>query len=147
MGYPDRSHEREMLAARESGNPITSLRPIISRKEFRSIQRYICEKVTISPEILDYILSLADGLRQHRDLILGPSPRASIALMGAVRAWACLCGRNYVIPDDVKMLAGPVFAHRLILQPHALVKRVSACDIVGEISRSVPVPVIRDNHK
>ncbi|MBU1108461.1 MAG: MoxR family ATPase [Candidatus Riflebacteria bacterium] len=147
MGYPDRTHEREMLAARQNGNPITSLRPIVSRKEFRSIQRYICEKVRIAPEILDYILSLAEALRQHKDLILGPSPRASIALMGAVRAWACLCGRDYVIPDDVKMLANPVFAHRLTLQPHALVKQVSAIDIVSEVLRSVPVPVVRDGHK
>lgn len=147
MGYPDRSHEREMLVARKSGNPLVSLRPIVSRKEFRLIQQYINDKVTISPEILDYILSLAEGLRQHKDLVLGPSPRASIALMGATRAWACLNARNYVIPDDVKMLAEPVFAHRLILQPHAMVKRVSAKDIVGEVSRSVPVPVVRDNQK
>ncbi|OGK07651.1 MAG: hypothetical protein A2W80_13975 [Candidatus Riflebacteria bacterium GWC2_50_8] len=147
MGYPDRSHEREMLAARKSGNPLAGLRPIVSRKEFRLIQQYINDKVTISPEILDYILSLAEGLRQHKDLVLGPSPRASIALMGATRAWACLNARNYVIPDDVKMLAEPVFAHRLILQPHAMVKRVSAKDIVSEVSRSVPVPVVRDNQK
>ncbi|PKL43105.1 MAG: hypothetical protein CVV41_11750 [Candidatus Riflebacteria bacterium HGW-Riflebacteria-1] len=147
MGYPDRSHEREMLTARKGGNPLAALRPIVSRKEFRLIQQYIADKVTISPEILDYILSLADGLRQHRDLVLGPSPRASIALMGAARAWACLNARNYVIPDDVKILAEPVFAHRLILQPHAMVKRVSAKDVVGEVSRTVPVPVVRDNQR
>ena len=147
MGYPDRSHEREMLTARKGGNPLAALRPIVSRKEFRLIQQYIADKVTISPEILDYILSLAEGLRQHRDLVLGPSPRASIALMGAARAWACLNARNYVIPDDVKNLAEPVFAHRLILQPHAMVKRVSAKDVVGEVSRSVPVPVVRDNQR
>lgn len=147
MGYPDRSHEREMLTARKGGNPLAALRPIVSRKEFRLIQQYIADKVTISPEILDYILSLADGLRQHRDLVLGPSPRASIALMGAARAWACLNARNYVIPDDVKILAEPVFAHRLILQPHAMVKRVSAKDVVGEVSRTVPVPVVRDSQR
>lgn len=145
MGYPDRGHEREMLLARQAGNPLAKLRPIVSRQEFRAVQHYIREKVTISAELLDYILSLAEALRQHRDLILGPSPRASIALMGAARAWACICGRNYVIPDDVKVLAEPVFAHRLILQPHAMVKRVAAKDVVNEVTRSVPVPVIKSN--
>ncbi len=144
MGYPDRSHERDMLTARRSGNPLATLRPIVSRREFRSIQQYIRERVTISQELLDYILALAESLRQHPDLVLGPSPRASIALMGAVRAWACICGRNYVIPDDIKILVGPVFAHRLVLQPHALVKRITAVDIVKTVSSSVPVPVIKD---
>jgi MoxR-like ATPase len=144
MGYPDHSHERDMLTARRSGNPLAALRPIVSRREFRSIQQYIREKVTISQELLDYILALAEALRHHPELILGPSPRASIALMGAVRAWACVCGRNYVIPDDIKILVGPVFAHRLVLQPHALVKRVSAADIVKAVSSSVPVPVSKD---
>ncbi|KAF1079594.1 MAG: MoxR-like ATPase [Candidatus Rifleibacterium amylolyticum] len=145
MGYPDRSHERDMLTARRSGNPLAALRPIVSRREFRSIQQYIREKVAISQELLDYILALAEALRQHPELVLGPSPRASIALMGAVRAWACVCGRNYVIPDDIKMLVGPVFAHRLVLQPHALVKRVTANDIVSAVSKSVPVPVVKDS--
>lgn len=144
MGYPDQNHEREMLLARRSGNPLASLRPIISRQEFRSIQQYVREKVTISTELLDYILALAEALRQHSDLVLGPSPRASLALMGAVRAWACIAGRNYVIPDDVKMLVAPVFAHRLVLQPHALVKKVSAEDIVAAVARAVPVPVGKD---
>ncbi|PKL51391.1 MAG: hypothetical protein CVV42_00520 [Candidatus Riflebacteria bacterium HGW-Riflebacteria-2] len=145
MGYPDRSHERDMLTARRSGNPLATLRPIVSRREFRSIQQYIREKVTISPELLDYILSLAEALRKHPELILGPSPRASIALMNAVRAWACVSGRNYVIPDDIKTLVGPVFAHRLMLQPHALVKRVTATDVVMAVSNSVPVPVSKDS--
>jgi len=147
MGYPDHSHERDMLTARRSGNPLTALRPIVSRHEFRSIQQYIREKVTISQELLDYILALAEALRQHPELVLGPSPRASIALMGAVRAWACICGRNYVIPDDIKMLVAPVFAHRLLLQPHALVKKVSADDIVASVTREVPVPVSKDGNK
>lgn len=145
MGYPDRSHERQMLASRQSGNPINTLRHVVSRKEFRTIQQYIIEKVTIAPEILDYILALAEGLRSHKDLILGPSPRATIAMMGAARTWACINGREFVIPDDVKNLAGPVFAHRLVLQPNAMVKRVSANDIVADVCRSVPVPVVKSS--
>ncbi len=141
MGYPEKRYERDMLSAHMAGNPINSLKPVVSRSQFRTLQLYIREKVLVAPEILDYILAVADALRHHHDLILGPSPRASIALMNAVRAWAVVNCRNYVIPDDVKNLAGPVFAHRLVLQPQAIVKRIPAAKIVEEVLNTVAVPV------
>lgn len=144
MGYPDNQNEREMLATHQHGNPINKLKPVVSRKNFRLIQRYINEKVLLAPEILDYILALVHGLRSHQHLILGPSPRASIAMMGAARAWACICNRDYVIPDDIKNLAASVFAHRLVLQPNAMVKRILPAQIVAEVTNSVPVPVLRE---
>ncbi len=144
MGYPDHQHEREMLATHQHGNPISKLKPVVSRKNFRLVQRFIKEKVLLAPEILDYILSLVEGLRNHPNLILGPSPRASIAMMSAARAWACICGRDYVIPDDIKNLATSVFAHRLVLQPNAMVKRILPAHIVAEITSSVAIPVLRE---
>lgn len=145
LGYPDKNHERKILAGHMDGNPISTLKSVISRKEFRKIQHFIREKVMIGPEILDYILDIVEKLRQHENLLLGPSPRASIALMGAARAWACVSGRGYVIPDDVKKLAEPVFAHRLILQPKAMVKRISPASIVNEVLDQAPVPVQRQS--
>ncbi|HPT47789.1 MAG TPA: MoxR family ATPase [Candidatus Rifleibacterium sp.] len=141
MGYPERSQERDMLNAHMGGNPINSIRPVVSRRQFRLLQFYVREKVLVGPEVLDYILALAEALRYHHDLVLGPSPRASIALMNAVRAWAVINGRNFVIPDDVKNLAGPVFAHRLVLQPQAIVKRIPAAKIVEDVLKTVAVPV------
>jgi MoxR-like ATPase len=144
MGYPDRSNEKDMLSNHLGGNPIGSLKSVVSRRDFMKVQAFIRGQVKISTEILDYILSLAEGLRQHESLVLGPSPRASIALMGAVRAWACVNSRKFVIPDDVKSLVVPVFAHRLVLQPQAMVKRIKPEDIVRDVLGKVPVPVNRN---
>ncbi|GAB4266433.1 MAG: hypothetical protein Kow0029_00090 [Candidatus Rifleibacteriota bacterium] len=144
IGYPDRQNEKAMLSSHLGGNPISNLKPVINREQFRTIQQFVQQKVTISSEILDYILSLAEALRTHKSLVLGPSPRASIALMGAVRAWACISGRDYVIPDDVKKLAIQVFAHRLVLQPQALVKKILPADIVSEVLNSVSVPIMKN---
>ena len=144
MGYPERSQERDMLNAHMGGNPINSIRPVVSRRQFRLLQFHVREKVLVGPEVLDYILALAEALRYHHDLVLGPSPRASIALMNAVRAWAVINGRNFVIPDDVKKLAGPVFAHRLVLQPQAIVKRVPATKVVEDVLGAIAVPVSKN---
>ncbi len=141
MGYPDHVFERQMLANHLAGNPITRIKSVISRKDFRKIQRYIVTKVAVAPEVQEYILNIAEGLRNHPELTLGPSPRATIAMMNAARAWACVEGRNYVTPDDVKKLVKPVFAHRLILGSAALVRHVEPETIVAEIIAKVPAPV------
>ena len=141
MGYPDHIFERQMLANHLAGNPISRIKSVISRKDFRKIQRYIVTKVAVAPEVQEYILNIAEGLRNHPELTLGPSPRATIAMMNAVRAWACVEGRNYVTPDDVKKLVRPVFAHRLILGSAALVRHVEPENIVAEIIAKVPAPV------
>lgn len=143
MGYPDAGHEKTMLDSQRHGHPLASLKPVVSRSDFKKLQRFVVEKVAIAGEILDYILAIVAALRSHKSLVLGPSPRAAIALMGAARSWACLCGRTYVIPDDVKRLAVQVFAHRLVLQPQALVKKIRGAEIVSEVLGSVSVPVSR----
>lgn len=142
MGYPDRESELKMLASHLAGNPITKIKSVISRQDFRKIQRYIVTKVAVSVEVQDYILKLAEGLRTHPELALGPSPRATIAMMNAARAWACVDGRDYVTPDDVKMLARPVFAHRLILNAQASVRHSEPQNIVSEVISRIPVPVV-----
>ncbi len=141
MGYPDHQYERQMLANHLAGNPITKLKSVITRKDFRKIQRYILTRVSVSPEVQEYILKISESLRTHPELTLGPSPRASIAMMNAARAWACVDGRNYVTPDDIKKLVRPVFAHRLILGAQALVRHVEAENIISEVIARVPVPV------
>lgn len=141
VGYPDHQYERQMLANHLAGNPIKKMKSVISRQEFRKIQRYIITRVSVSQEIQEYIIKIAEGLRTHPELTLGPSPRATIAMMNAARAWACVEGRNYVTPDDVKKLVRPVFAHRLILGAQALVRHVEAENIVAEVIARTPVPV------
>ncbi len=141
MGYPDHVFEREMLANHLAGNPITRIKSVISRKDFRKIQRYIVTKVAVAPEVQEYILCIAESLRNHPELTLGPSPRATIAMMNAARAWACVEGRNYVTPDDIKKLVRPVFAHRLILGSAALVRHVEPENIIAEVLAKIPAPV------
>lgn len=145
IGYPDQQSEKTMLAGHVGGNPISTLQPVVQRKDFKAVQQFIIKKVSISSELFDYILDIAKALREHPDLILGPSPRASIALMGAARAWACIEGRDFVIPDDIKKLATPVFAHRLVLQPKALVKKTDPNQLVESVLNSVKVPVSGKN--
>lgn len=142
VGYPDHESERRMLANHLAGNPIAKLKSVISRKDFRKIQRYIISKIAVAPEVQEYIIKIAEGLRNHPDLALGPSPRATIAMMNAARAWVCVDGRSYVTPDDVKKLVKPVFAHRLILGSQAIVRHIDPASIVAEIISRVPAPVI-----
>lgn len=144
MGYPDHSFERQMLANHLAGNPITKMKSVISRKDFRKIQRYVVTRVSVAPEVQEYIINIAENLRNHPELTLGPSPRATIAMMNAARAWACVEGRNYVTPDDIKKLVRPVFAHRLILGSQALVRHVEPETIIAEIIARVPAPVTKN---
>lgn len=141
MGYPDHVFERQMLANHLAGNPITKMKSCISRKDFRKIQRYVVTRVSVAPEVQEYIINIAENLRNHPELTLGPSPRATIAMMNAARAWACVEGRNYVTPDDIKKLVRPVFAHRLILGAQALVRHVEPENIIAEVIAKVPAPV------
>ena len=143
MGYPDHTYERQMLANHLAGNPITKMKSVISRKDFRKIQRYIVTRVSVAPEVQEYIINIAENLRTHPELTLGPSPRATIAMMNAARAWACVEGRNYVTPDDIKKLVRPVFAHRLILGAQALVRHVEPENIIAEVIAKVPAPVTK----
>ncbi len=141
MGYPDRENELKMLSNHLAGNQITTMKSVVTRRDFRKLQRFVVSKVAVTPEVQNYILSIALELRQHPDLSLGPSPRATIAMMNAARAWACIEGRDFVTPDDVKKLARPVFAHRLILNPQATVRHVEPQNVVADVIAKVPVPV------
>lgn len=147
LGYPESKFEREMLDNHLYANPIENIEPVLSRKQFRTLQLYIKQKVKISGEILDYILDIIQALRKHPQLVLAPSPRASLALMNAARAYACVKGRNYVIPDDIKDLAASVFAHRIMLQPKAIIKNIAPAEIVKETLNQVKVPVNRKEAK
>jgi MoxR-like ATPase len=94
----------------------------------------------VAPALADYLVRLADASRRHPHVAVGMSPRATLALQRAVRARAAMAGRTYATPDDVKALAGPVLAHRLLLEPAARVAQVRETDVVEDLLRSVPQP-------
>ncbi|UUZ97546.1 MoxR family ATPase [Paenibacillus sp. P25] len=100
-------------------------------------------RVHVDETIKQYIVQLTSATRNHPEVALGASPRATVALMRAAQAQALLSGRNYVIPDDVKALAVPVLAHRLLLAPSAQLSERPAEAIVASLVAGTPVPVRR----
>jgi len=99
--------------------------------------------VYADPLIKEYIVSLVNATREHHDVYLGASPRGSLALHHAGQALAAMQGRDFVIPDDIKMLAEPTLAHRIIVSPSARIKNVDTRAVVREILDQVPVPGTR----
>ena len=93
--------------------------------------------------VKSYIVDLVTSTREHPDIYLGASPRGSLALFAASRAWAALQGRDFVLPDDVKLLAEPTLAHRLIISPSARIKNVSARNVIEDTLRHTAVPGAR----
>ena len=113
IGYPSRDAERAVLDANRKAPALDSLQPVLSLDEVLAIQAAVRD-VQIAPELVDYLLDLVEATRRSPDVLVGASPRASLAFAQAVRAAALLDGRDYAVPDDVKSLAVPVLAHRLV---------------------------------
>jgi len=119
MGYPSQQEELEILQRFMSSDPVRSLEAVASAEDITDIQSTFSE-VKVSDVILTYIISLVEATRTSDKISLGVSPRGSIALMKAAQVNAILNGRDFVIPDDVKRVAVPVLAHRIVLRGHAI---------------------------
>jgi MoxR-like ATPase len=139
LGYPGRNGEIEMLDRQHRAHPLDSLPQVISLNDLRQAQGAIRE-VHVAPPIKEYIVALVEATRRHDDVYLGASPRGSLSLYNAARAWAAINGRDYVIPDDVKALAEPTLAHRVIVNPAARIKNVDSRVVVADLLARVPVP-------
>jgi MoxR-like ATPase len=139
LGYPQLDEEVTVLDRQQYSHPVEDLEQVASADELVTAQAAV-RGVHVTLELKQYIVELAATSRRHRDVYLGASPRGSLALFRASQARAMLRGRDYVIPDDVKALAEPTLAHRLIINPSARVKGTNPSGIVAEILRSVAVP-------
>jgi MoxR-like ATPase len=113
MGYPVETAELAMLDNRATTNPLDELTAVSDAETVRRLVRTVAG-VHVSPAVQKYVVAIASATRQSPDLALGASPRASLHLVRAARAWAALEGRDYVVPDDVDLLTVPVLAHRLL---------------------------------
>lgn len=145
MGYPEAADEALMLRQRDAVNPLDALSPVADASQVRALIEW-ARTVHVSPAVEEYAVSLARATRQHPELRLGASPRATLQLVRAAKVWAALDGRNFVIPDDLVTLLQPVFAHRLIpARTSAASRGHSAGDtvagIVQSIAGSVRVPL------
>jgi MoxR-like ATPase len=142
LGYPTPDQEILMLDRLQDRHPIDQVKPVIVQDEFVQLQREAA-MIHVDNTLKDFIVRLALATREHTDLYLGASPRASYALMRAAQTSAYMKGRTFVVPDDIKDLVLPVWAHRLILTSEARMTGKSAERILAELLASLQTPVLR----
>ncbi len=139
VGYPTRETERAILLQHRAGEPVETLQPVLKPDDVLALQKHTRE-VRVDPAIADYILSLVEATRAHPELALGSSIRGALALYRAVQAYAVTDGRAYAVPDDVKALAEPVLAHRLVTRTWAAGGHPDAGPVVRDILSKLKVP-------
>jgi MoxR-like ATPase len=144
FGYPSREHEVEILGQRiERETDEVELEPVVDRQTLLDMQRAV-ESVYVAPSVQAYCVDIVVATRDSQSSAVGASPRGSLALLKLARCRATLAGRDFVLPDDVKAVAVPALAHRLVLRPELWVQRVSAEDVVREVLDRVPTPRAED---
>ena len=140
LGYPDETDEEQMLARFSSANPIDAMQPVAGGDDIVESQEQVRD-VYVDPVLSNYIVRLVQATRQHEDVELGASPRATLGLYRCSQAFAAIRGRSYVTPDDVKVIAPYALSHRTILTPQARLRGRTAEDVVMELLSQVEVPV------
>ncbi len=141
LGYPNMNEELQLLDMLQREHPLDSLEPVIGAQQLVGCQKAI-RGVHVDPKVRRYLTEIVHATRDHEDIALGGSPRASIALFRTAQAMAAVYGRNFVQPDDVKRVAGPVLMHRIILKPESRLRKVTPSDVVGQIVADVRVPLV-----
>lgn len=139
MGYPDMRSEVEILKGRNAADPMDSVARVISRDDLLLLQQVV-DQIFVHDAIYEYIAALVMKTREHDLLQLGVSPRGTLALTSMAKAYALICGRTYVIPDDVRLIFKDVTMHRLILKPKARVNNVTLDMVINQILQIVPAP-------
>jgi MoxR-like ATPase len=141
LGYPSLDEELKMLAMLQHGHPLDRLQCVVSAAELVACQQAVRE-VEVHDKVRQYLMQIIHDTRENEDLALGASPRASIALFRACQAMAAIRGRQFVLPDDVKRVAGPVLTHRLILRPESRLRKLTANHILNELIAEIAVPTL-----
>lgn len=139
IGYPDKNDEAQMLSMYIDDEPLTQLTPVTDGKTIVEMQKEI-RKIQVHEDIRKYVIDIVSATRKNKNLVLGASPRASLALTRAAQAHAATYGRDFVIPDDVRSMAGPVLQHRFVLTPEAKLAHQTPKTILDEIVQNVNVP-------
>ncbi len=144
VGYPKVEEEQEILQRRRvRGSDNVPLQAVTEAGELLAM-RQLVEQVYVDSDVERYMVELVAITRKHRQVAVGASPRGSLALLKLTRAWAAIQGRDYVLPDDVKGFVRPALGHRLILDPELWLRRGATEDMLGEVLRLVPVPVLKE---
>ena len=146
LGYPSIAEEVRVIEQQAMGHPIEVLAAAVDAKDVIVLQDAV-QQIYVDNLVKQYIVNLSDATRKHETIHLGASPRGSLGLFRAAQARALLEGRDYVLPDDVKRLAVPVLAHRVILNPTARMRSVSGESIIEDVLTRVPVPGARPRER
>lgn len=141
LGYPGLEEESRMLLNLQRSHPIDEIGPILSAGEVVACQQAIRE-IQVHDKVRNYLLQIVKATREHDDVALGGSPRASIALFRTGQAMAAVHGRNFVLPDDVKKMAHAVLGHRIIVRPESRLRKITAASIIQEILTETSVPMM-----
>jgi MoxR-like ATPase len=139
LGYPTPRDEVQMISNQQLAHPLESLEQVVQVQDLKEAQAAV-RRVEMTDEIKEYVVDVVNATRDQSELYLGASPRGSLALFRSSQARAALMGRDYVLPDDIKSMAVPALAHRLIVGSAARVRDVDARDLVRELLHELPVP-------
>ncbi|WP_235959299.1 AAA family ATPase [Paenibacillus silvestris] len=139
LGYPSAAEQVQILKRYQQQDPLDQLLSVVGRAELLEAQRLFVQ-VRFSDELLQYLVQLAEATRTHADAALGVSPRGVRALMKAAQVYAALRGRDYVLPDDIKALVGPVWAHRILLRTRSRQQDQQVQALLAGILAATPVP-------
>jgi MoxR-like ATPase len=142
VALPSREEEVAVLQAHDAGfdpRDLSALQPVASSADLDAGREQV-QAVTVSPEVMGYVVDVCRATRTSPSLSLGASPRAATALLATSKAWAWLGGRDYVTPDDVKALARPTLRHRIMVRPEAELEGVNADGVLDGVLGAVPVP-------
>ena len=140
IGYPSEKEEGAILERFRDSDPLADLQATTTPEELMALQAER-RQIRVEETVRDYVVRVARATRQHDEIMLGASPRATLALYQAAQAWAAIQGREYVLPDDVKTMAPHVLTHRLMISPQAQLRGRQPSELVADIVDSVPVPV------
>jgi MoxR-like ATPase len=143
VGYPSASAELEILETHGQESPLNALSPVADAADIQRLIK-LARDVHVTTSLKRYIVELTEATRDHPDVYLGASPRASLYLLRASRALAASRGRDYVVPDDIKDLVLPVLAHRVLVSPEAQMRGAGPEDVLDSMAGRVPVPA-REN--
>lgn len=141
LGYPSMEEELRMLELLQSSHPVDRLKPVAKASEIVQAQAAV-RSVHVDPRVRQYLLQVVSETRNHEDLALGGSPRATIALFRCSQAMAAIRGRAFVMPDDIKKIIAPVLNHRVIVRPESRLRKVTGEKVIEQIVGEIAVPTI-----
>jgi len=141
IGYPDKNEEKMIIDRFGNENPLDSLEPVTTTQELIELKEQV-KKVRVEECLKDYIINIISATRNDKNVVLGCSPRGSLNLYKASKAWAFIKGRGYVLPDDIQKMAVPVLAHRIIISQEAKMNNSNSSKVIADIIQNTKVPVV-----